>query len=49
MLILIMSDFHLGKGKFLKNGQKNILEDFFEDDRFIELVDYYSKGKFEDD
>jgi hypothetical protein len=45
MLILVVSDLHLGKGKFLKNGQLNILEDFFEDDRFQEFTDYYSSGK----
>ncbi len=46
MLILILSDLHLGKGKFLKNGQLNILEDFFEDDKFFEFCDYYSKGEY---
>ena len=45
MLILVLSNLHLGKGKFLKNGQLNILEDFFEDDRFQEFTDYYSSGK----
>ena len=45
MIILVVSDFHLGKGKFLKNGQVNILEDFFEDDRFMEFTQYYSSGK----
>lgn len=46
MLYLIVSDFHLGKGKFLSNGQLNILEDFFEDDRFREFCEYYSTGKY---
>ncbi len=45
MIVLVVSDFHLGKGKFLKNGQINILEDFFEDDRFSEFAQYYSSGK----
>ncbi|HLE11770.1 MAG: hypothetical protein A2504_15270 [Bdellovibrionales bacterium RIFOXYD12_FULL_39_22] len=44
MLILVVSDFHLGKGQFLKNGQLNILEDFNEDDRFCEFLEYYSSG-----
>ena len=34
MLVLVLSDFHLGKGRYLKNGQLNLLEDFFEDERF---------------
>ncbi len=45
MLVLVVSDLHLGKGKFLKNGQLNILEDFFEDASFVEFLDYYSEGK----
>ncbi len=45
MYIIALSDFHLGKGQFLKNGQLNILEDFDEDDRFIEFLDFYSAGK----
>ena len=46
MLVLVVSDFHLGKGQFLKNGQKNLLEDFDEDERFIEFVEYYCSEKF---
>lgn len=46
MQLLVVSDFHLGKGQFLKNGQANILEDFLEDERFIELLEYYSSGKY---
>jgi len=45
MLIIAISDLHLGKGKFLRNGQLNILEDFFEDDRFVEFLEFYSSGK----
>ncbi|MCP4911569.1 MAG: hypothetical protein GY909_00510 [Oligoflexia bacterium] len=45
MQIISVSDFHIGKGKFLKNGQLNILEDFFEDDRFAEFLEFYSSGK----
>lgn len=46
MLLLVISDFHLGKGKFFKNGQKNILEDFDEDERFVEFMDFYSSEKY---
>ena len=49
MLVLVVSDFHLGKGQFLKNGQKNLLEDFDEDERFIEFVDYYCTDKFKEE
>lgn len=46
MKYLVVSDLHLGKGKFLQNGQFNILEDFFEDDRFFEFCDYFSTDKY---
>jgi UDP-2,3-diacylglucosamine pyrophosphatase LpxH len=44
MLMLVLSDFHLGKGKFLDNGHVNILEDFDEDEKFSEFLDFYSTG-----
>ncbi len=44
MLILVVSDFHLGKGSYLNNGQLNILEDFHEDERFSEFIEYHSTG-----
>lgn len=47
MIILVLSDLHLGKGKFLKNGQLNLLEDFFEDEKFFEFCEFYSKGDYE--
>jgi UDP-2,3-diacylglucosamine pyrophosphatase LpxH len=46
MLMLVLSDFHLGKGKFLENGHINILEDFDEDERFSEFLDHYSTGTY---
>jgi UDP-2,3-diacylglucosamine pyrophosphatase LpxH len=46
MLTLILSDFHLGKGKFLENGQVNIFEDFDEDEKFAEFLDFYSTGTY---
>lgn len=48
ILLLVLSDLHLGKGRFLENGQLNILEDFEEDDRFVEFVDYYCTEEYED-
>ena len=44
MLMLVMSDFHLGKGKFLDDGHINIFEDFDEDEKFAEFLDHYSTG-----
>jgi UDP-2,3-diacylglucosamine pyrophosphatase LpxH len=46
MLILVLSDMHLGKGKFLPNGQLNILEDFDEDEKFIEFIEHYSSASY---
>lgn len=46
MLMLVLSDFHLGKGKFLENGQINLLEDFDEDEKFSEFLDHYSTGTY---
>lgn len=47
MILIVLSDLHLGKGRYLKNGQINILEDFTEDEKFYELCEFYSKGEFE--
>ena len=44
MLVICVSDFHLGYGKFLSNGKLNTLEDFDEDERFAEFLDHYSSG-----
>lgn len=45
---LIVSDMHLGKGKFLENGSVNKLEEFFFGEKFAELLDYYTSGRFRD-
>ncbi len=44
---LVVSDFHLSLGKWLKSGRKNPLEDFHEDDRFQEFLEFYSTGSYE--
>ena len=49
MHIVVLSDLHLGKGRYLKDGQPNIMEEFEEDERFSEFVDYYSSGEFEEE
>lgn len=47
MIILVVSDLHLGKGKYLKNGQLNLLEDFLEDEKFYDFCEYYSRAEYE--
>jgi UDP-2,3-diacylglucosamine pyrophosphatase LpxH len=49
MHIAILSDLHLGKGHYFKDGQINIMEEFEEDERFFEFVEYYSSGEFENE
>src|SRR5258708_238176 len=44
---LVISDFHLSRGKWLDNGKRNPLEDFHQDERFEELLDFYSTGDYE--
>lgn len=46
MLHLVVSDFHLGKGRFLPNGEENSLEDFLEDEEFVDFIDHYSTGTY---
>lgn len=43
---LVVSDFHLGRGKHLPDGRFNYLEDFFLDDRFVEFLRYHGEGEF---
>ena len=38
---LVLSDLHLGTG--IRRGQLNPLEDFFHDDRFVELLAHYDE------
>lgn len=45
---LVVSDFHIGRGRFFKDGSRNILEDFHYDDAFISFLNYYSSGDFAD-
>jgi UDP-2,3-diacylglucosamine pyrophosphatase LpxH len=45
-LKLVISDLHLGNGRFLPNGTVNSLEDFIYDDKFIEFLEFY--GQHED-
>ena len=44
---LVISDFHIGKGRILEDGTVNLLEDFQIDHKFIEFLEYYSTGLYE--
>lgn len=43
-LKIVVSDFHLGKGAWLPDGLPNLMEDFHQDDKLKELLEYYSVG-----
>lgn len=43
---LVISDFHLSRGKWLPDGRRNPLEDFHQDEKFRELLDHYSSGPY---
>jgi UDP-2,3-diacylglucosamine pyrophosphatase LpxH len=44
-LRLVVSDFHLGTGRYFADGSVNILEDFLYDDEFADFLEFYSTGK----
>jgi UDP-2,3-diacylglucosamine pyrophosphatase LpxH len=43
-LKLVISDFHLSRGKWLRDGRRNPLEDFHQDEKFREFLEHYSTG-----
>lgn len=45
---LVVSDFHLGKGRYFRDGTQNILEDFVYDREFAEFLAYYRSGSYAD-
>lgn len=45
---LVVSDFHLGKGRYFRDGTQNILEDFVYDREFSEFLNYYRTGDYAD-
>lgn len=49
MLMLVVSDLHLGKGEFLQSGHVNLMEDFYDDEMFREMLEYYSTDKYENE
>jgi UDP-2,3-diacylglucosamine pyrophosphatase LpxH len=46
---LIVSDFHLGNGRYQADGTVNPLEDFHYDDEFIEFLEHYGQPEEEQD
>ncbi len=44
---LVVSDMHLGKGRDLESGSLNSLEEFYYSDKFVEFLNYYSSGEFD--
>lgn len=43
---LVVSDLHLGVGRFTPEGIRNPYEDFFFDESFAEFLEYYTTGKY---
>lgn len=43
---LVVSDFHLGKGRYFRDGTQNILEDFVYDREFSEFLNFHRTGPF---
>ncbi len=46
LIRVILSDTHLGTGR--RRGAFNPFEDFHHDDRLVELIEYYSTGRYAD-
>lgn len=45
---VIVSDLHLGKGRLLKEGGINSLEEFYFGEKLVEFIHYYSTGAYRD-
>ena len=45
-LKLVVSDLHLGTGRHLEDGTMNSLEEFYFDEKFSELLKYYTSGSY---
>ncbi len=43
---IVVSDFHLGRGRYLKDGSTNPVEDFIYDEKFAELLGHYTHGGY---
>jgi UDP-2,3-diacylglucosamine pyrophosphatase LpxH len=47
-LKLVVSDFHMGKGHYREDGSVNVFEDFRQDAKFAQFLDYHSDGEWRD-
>jgi UDP-2,3-diacylglucosamine pyrophosphatase LpxH len=47
-LKLVVSDFHLGKGPYREDGSVNVFEDFRQDGKFAEFLDYHCRDAWAD-
>ncbi|MCB0368778.1 MAG: hypothetical protein KDD45_04840, partial [Bdellovibrionales bacterium] len=45
---VVISNLHLGKGRFLESGGMNSLEEFYYGDKLVEFINYYSTGVYKD-
>jgi UDP-2,3-diacylglucosamine pyrophosphatase LpxH len=45
---LVVSDFHLGKGRYFRDGTQNIFEDFIYDREFAEFLNFHRTGESAD-
>jgi len=43
---LVVSDFHIARGRILEDGSTNYLEDFYYDAEFIEFLEYFSEDDY---
>ena len=43
---LVVSDFHLGKGRYFKDGTPNVLEEFVYDHEFSDFLQFYRTGEY---
>jgi UDP-2,3-diacylglucosamine pyrophosphatase LpxH len=48
-LKLVVSDFHLGRGPYREDGSVNVFEDFRQDGKFAEFLDYHCSGEHASD
>ncbi len=45
---LVVSDFHVGTGRYRADGSRNELEDFYFDEKFVEFLEFHRTGAFAD-
>lgn len=43
---VVISDLHLGRGRFLKDGRINDFEEFYFSEKLVEFIQYYSTGAY---